>query len=198
MQDIAAARAAASTAALKPAEEQFIEQTPWANPQHPSHVHLSQYQAAAHQPTRTNSPFAVAAAPQHRRHSHQHASGLPVSGSFSGHNPIPQPPNNHLARGGNIKPPVAAFATQSIPRKMRRSPLLGNRQATISPQQHRPAGVIGEQSHNLNNHANTHAETAHSSSLVSPQRPQEATLDSAYEGSLGVKREQPAITNGRF
>lgn len=83
MQDIAAIRAAASAAALNPAEEQFIEQTPWANPKHPSHAHLLQRQAG-HQGNRNSSPFGMVAAQQSRKHSGPAPGGLPVSGTFSG------------------------------------------------------------------------------------------------------------------
>ncbi|KAI9831882.1 MAG: hypothetical protein M1819_004604 [Sarea resinae] len=54
-------RAAFSSAMPKPkpaAEEQFLEQTPWANPQHPAHQqHLSHIQRQMTQQPRTGSPF---------------------------------------------------------------------------------------------------------------------------------------------
>src|ERR1700722_11301478 len=82
--ELAALRAATSTTGFKPAEEQFIEQTPWANPQHPSHAHLLQQQSLGQQPARMSSPFSVAPAAQTRRHSYQHALGTPIAGTFSG------------------------------------------------------------------------------------------------------------------
>jgi hypothetical protein len=79
--DLAALRAATSTSGFKPAEEQFIEQTPWANPQHPSHAHLIQRQTSGHQTPRTNSPFS--ASPLARRLSQQqNGSGVPIAGTF--------------------------------------------------------------------------------------------------------------------
>ncbi|KIM97699.1 hypothetical protein OIDMADRAFT_167767 [Oidiodendron maius Zn] len=77
-QELAALRMAGSTSRFKPAEEQFIEQTPWANPQHPSHAHLLQRQTSAQQAPRTSSPFSQTAQP--RRHSDQLD---PASGTFS-------------------------------------------------------------------------------------------------------------------
>lgn len=77
-QELAALRMAGSSSRFRPAEEQFIEQTPWANPQHPSHAHLLQRQASAQQGPRTNSAFSQAT--QLRRHSDQRG---PASGTFS-------------------------------------------------------------------------------------------------------------------
>ena len=57
LHELAALRTAGATRS-KPAEEKFIEQTPWANPQHPSHAHLLQRQASTQQAPRTTSPFA--------------------------------------------------------------------------------------------------------------------------------------------
>jgi len=198
LQDIAAIRAATSAAALKPAEEQFIEQTPWANPQHPSHVHLLQRQTSAQQAARTGSPFSMAVGAQPRRHSHQQAGGLPISGTFSGINSISQiSSHNFVPGGGGGRPPINAFSAPSLAQKMAPSPL-GSRQPSMSPQQSRQAGVSGEQTRALDSHANMQAgrENAHPPPMVSPPRPQDLAHDFSYE--VRVKREQAAVANGRF
>lgn len=67
-QEFAAAASVPFGRVLGPAGEQFIEQTPWANPNHPSH-HI-QRQQARHDST----PITTAAASSsggNRRHSHQ-------------------------------------------------------------------------------------------------------------------------------
>ena len=94
LQDIVAIRAAST--ALNPAEEQFIEQTPWANPKHPSHAHLLQRQNSAHQAAaRTGSPFSTMGLPQPRKTSNPQGLGLPISGTFSGVNSGPPHPMPH-------------------------------------------------------------------------------------------------------
>ncbi|RAL61669.1 hypothetical protein DID88_002737 [Monilinia fructigena] len=57
LQELATLRTVGSTSRFRPAEEQFIEQTPWANPQHPSHAHLLQRQTSAQHSPRTTSPL---------------------------------------------------------------------------------------------------------------------------------------------
>ena len=198
LQDIAAIRAAASAAALKPAEEQFIEQTPWANPQHPSHMHLLQRQAPAQQGARTGSPFSMAVGAQPRRHSHQQAGGLPVSGTFSGVNTLSQPLNNNFTPGAG-RGQIGSFNNPPLPQKMAPSPL-GSRRPSIILEQNRLSGAVSDQSkphesrHNMEpGHEITHPP------LISPPRPQEAMHEFSYEGGVRVKREQPAtVTNGRF
>ena len=104
LQDIAALRAA-STGALNPAEEQFIEQTPWANPKHPSHAHLLHRQSSGHQVPRTSSPFsAMAAVPQPRKSSNSHAPGLPISGTFSGVNSASHSIHHGFSQGLGRRP----------------------------------------------------------------------------------------------
>ena len=71
--EIAALRAA-STASGYPAEQQFIESTPWANPQHPSHAHLLARQSSGHHTPRTQSPFSAS--------TQQNGNGKPIVGSF--------------------------------------------------------------------------------------------------------------------
>ncbi|KAI1000806.1 hypothetical protein K3495_g7392 [Podosphaera aphanis] len=55
--ELAALHGANSTSSFRPAEEQFIEKTPWANPQHPFHAHLVNKQLPTSQIPRTTSPF---------------------------------------------------------------------------------------------------------------------------------------------
>lgn len=119
-----------SGASLKPAEEQFIEQTPWANPQHPSHAHLLQRQASTQQTPRTISPFSHTQV-QPRRHSAQH--GGPVSGTFSANNSSHlQHSNGVPATSGRISPhnPFTNAHSHTIAP----SPL-GSRQPSLSPHQ---------------------------------------------------------------
>lgn len=198
LQDIAAIRAAASAAALKPAEEQFIEQTPWANPQHPSHMHLLQRQSPAQQGARTGSPFSMAGGAQPRRQPHQQAGGLPVSGTFSGVNTLSQPQANNFAVGAG-RGQIGAFNNPPQPQKMGPSPL-GSRRPSILLEQNRLSGAVNEQTKPHESRQNIEAgpEAPHPP-LISPPRPQEALHEFSYEGGVGVKREQPAtVTNGRF
>lgn len=141
LQELAALRTAGSTSRFKPAEEQFIEQTPWANPQHPSHAHLLQRQTSAQHPPRTTSPFSQAA--QARRHSHQHGSAGPISGTFSSSSSLQH--TNGLPYGtrpsGRVSPhnnPFSATAHTVVP-----SPL-GSRQTSLSPQTSRPQPQLPE------------------------------------------------------
>ncbi|CAG8954902.1 hypothetical protein HYFRA_00008589 [Hymenoscyphus fraxineus] len=105
LQELAALRTAGSTSRFKPAEEQFIEQTPWANPQHPSHAHLLQRQTSAQQVPRTTSPFSSQPQSAPRRHSHQQGAGVPISGTFSSSNSSLLQHSKSLAMsGGRISP----------------------------------------------------------------------------------------------
>ncbi|KFY05548.1 hypothetical protein V492_08458 [Pseudogymnoascus sp. VKM F-4246] len=196
LQDIAAIRAAASAAALKPAEEQFIEQTPWANPQHPSHMHLIQRQSPAQQGARTGSPFSMGVGGQPRRQPHQQGGGLPVSGTFSGINTLSQP--NFAAGAGRGQ--IGTFNNNApLPQKMGPSPL-GSRRPSVLLEQSRPPAAANEPPKPQENRQSIEAgpEISHPP-LISPPRPQEALHDFSYEGGVGVKREQPAaVANGRF
>lgn len=117
-QELAALRMAGSTSRFKPAEEQFIEQTPWANPQHPSHAHLLQRQTSAQQAPRTTSPFTQDL--QTRRHSDQQG---PVSGTFAGPS----------VSGPTFSTQVPSQSTQSS------APFLSdNKQTSLSPVMTRP------------------------------------------------------------
>lgn len=138
LQELAALRTAGSTSRFKPAEEQFIEQTPWANPQHPSHAHLLLRQTSAQQTPRTSSPFSQSQ-PQPRRHSHQLGSGAPISGTFQATSSSLSQHSNGLS-GGRISP-HNPFSNSTHSHTVAPSPL-GSRQPSLSPQQNRqPLGL---------------------------------------------------------
>ena len=132
-------RTAGSTSRFKPAEEQFIEQTPWANPQHPSHAHLLQRQTSAQQAHRTNSPFSQVQA-QPRRHSQQHNGG-PISGTFSSSSSALQHTNG--VPPGRVSP-LNPFTNSTHSHTIAPSPL-GSRQTSLSPQHTRPPPSLPEQ-----------------------------------------------------
>lgn len=122
---------AGSTSRFKPAEEQFIEQTPWANPQHPSHAHLLQRQTSAQQAPRTTSPFSQAT--QSRRHSEQQG---PASGTFS------SPALNGLAFSNQASGRLSPHNPTSNPSHSQTVGLsLDNRQTSLSPLMTRPKAV---------------------------------------------------------
>jgi hypothetical protein len=135
--ELAALRMAGSTSRFKPAEEQFIEQTPWANPQHPSHAHLLQRQTSAQQTPRTASPFSQPTQP--RRHSDQHG---PTSGTFS--SPTLNGPAFSNQASGGVSPhnpvtnPTHAQTVAPLP--------LDNRQTSLSPLMTRPKVEEGPKS----------------------------------------------------
>jgi len=112
-QELAALRSV-GTARYKPAEEQFFEQNPWANAQHPSHAHLIQRQSSAHHHPRVSSPFS---SNQNQRHNG------PISGTFSTNSALSQNVN------GRVSPLNPFTNTHTIVP----SPL-GSRQASESPQ----------------------------------------------------------------
>jgi hypothetical protein len=129
LQEFAAIRKVASTSSFKPAEEQFIEQTPWANPQHPSNAHLMPRQASGHQIPRNASPFS---APGIRRHSSQ-VNGAPVAGTFSSTIPTGATHTAAYMSGGRVSP-INPFASNSSSQKTVPLPI-GSRQTSLSPQQ---------------------------------------------------------------
>lgn len=145
LQELAALRSAGSTSRFKPAEEQFIERTPWANPQHPSHAHLLQRQSSAQQAPRTSSPISQAQmAP--RRHSHQIGSGGPVAGTFTASS-LQQHTNGVNMSGGRVSPHNGnPFSLSANSHTIVPSPL-GSRQPSLSPQQSRqpPVPTTSEQ-----------------------------------------------------
>lgn len=137
LQELAALRTAGSTSRFRPAEEQFIEQTPWANPQHPSHVHLIQRQTSAQHTPRTTSPLSQIQV-QPRRHSHQQ--GGPISGTFSNMSTsVLQHSNGYMMSGGRVSP-HNPFSNTSHLHKIVPSPL-GSRQPSLSPKQTRPPHI---------------------------------------------------------
>ncbi|ESZ92802.1 hypothetical protein SBOR_6818 [Sclerotinia borealis F-4128] len=134
LQELAALRIVGSTSRFRPAEEQFIEQTPWANPQHPSHAHLIQRQTSAQHTPRTTSPLSQVQV-QPRRHSHQQ--GGPISGTFSNiPTSILQHTNGYMMSGGRVSP-HNPFSNASHSHTIVPSPL-GSRQPSLSPKQARP------------------------------------------------------------
>ncbi|KAG9234341.1 Sds3-like-domain-containing protein [Amylocarpus encephaloides] len=137
LQELAALRSAGSTSRFKPAEEQFIERTPWANPQHPSHAHLLQRQASAQQAIpRTMSPFSEAQAKQ-RRHSHQPRASVPTSGTFSNSPSLLQLSNGRTSSHNPLGNSNSSHTVVPSP--------LGSRQPSLSPEQSRPATITPDQ-----------------------------------------------------
>lgn len=195
LQDLAALRAATSTSSFKPAEEQFIEQTPWANPQHPSHVHLIQRQSSAHQAARTSSPFSVPAT-QARRHSHQHNG--PIVGTFTNNVSGSQQSNGSIAPGGRVSP-MNPFANPSLSQKLAPSPL-GSRQPSLSPQQNRlQSGTTEPQPRHDALLESLLGGTTTSMPREDTNRARATAHDFAsFESGVKVKREQNGATAGRF
>ncbi|PQE24679.1 Transcriptional regulatory DEP1 protein [Rutstroemia sp. NJR-2017a WRK4] len=143
LHELAALRTAGSTSRFKPAEEQFIEQTPWANPQHPSHAHLIQRQTSAQHTPRTTSPLSQVQV-QPRRHSHQQGGG-PISGTFSNAPPSTlQHTNGYMMSGGRVSP-HNPFSNSTHSHAIAPSPL-GSRQPSLSPKQTRPPPPIPQSS----------------------------------------------------
>ncbi|KAF4634021.1 hypothetical protein G7Y89_g4092 [Cudoniella acicularis] len=177
LQELAALRSAGSTSRFKPAEEQFIEQTPWANPQHPSN--LLQRQASAQQTPRTTSPFSVQA---QRRHSHQHGTGVPISGTFSNSSPSLLQHSKSLTMSGGQISPHNPFGSSTHSHTIAPSPL-GSRQTSLSPQMSRPP-------------IPDHAQDVPKSNGIqhSPPGISEIPRDFPHE----IRREQMAAIMGRF
>ena len=176
-----------SSSRFKPAEEQFIEQTPWANPQHPAHAHLIQRQTSAQNVQRTTSPFSQVQA-QPRRHS-QHASGGPISGTFSNSSSSLQQHTNGLTMSGGRISPHNPFTNNNHSHTIAPSPL-GSRQASLSPQQSRPpvSAQQTDQLQEVKTNGNQQSPSATISGLHAIPRdyPQE------------VRREQGSALVGRF
>ncbi|KAH6723349.1 Sds3-like-domain-containing protein [Leptodontidium sp. MPI-SDFR-AT-0119] len=142
LQELAALRNVSSSSRFKPAEEQFMKETPWANPYHPSHANLLQRQTSAQQTPRTASPFSQVQG-QPRRNSHQHGPALPISGTFS-NSPSLLHHSNGLS-GGRISP-HNPFANSTHTHTIAPSPL-GSRQTSLSPQQNRHPPALPDQQH---------------------------------------------------
>ena len=184
LQELAALRSAGSTSRLKPAEEQFIEQTPWLNPQHPSNAHhMLQRQTSAQQAPRTTSPFSQVQV-QPRRHSSQHGSGGPISGTFSNSASLLHHTSNGITMtGGRVSPHNQnPFGNSTHSHAIAPSPL-GSRQTSISPQQNRVPPSLPDQLPKSNGNQ-------HSPPIVMADAPR----DFAHE----VRREQPAAMMNRF
>ncbi|KAI0484897.1 Sds3-like-domain-containing protein [Xylariaceae sp. FL0804] len=94
--------------ALGPAGEQFLEQTPWANPNHPSNAHLLQRQQSSHH----DSPIPPASsgpASGSRRHT-QHPNPFTISSGTQPHNGNAKPPKS-TARHLSTSPEVTQAAS---------------------------------------------------------------------------------------
>jgi hypothetical protein len=188
LQELAALRNVSSTSRFRPAEEQFIEQNPWANPQHPANAHLIHRQSSAQNVQRTTSPFShVQNRP--RRHS-QHGSGGPISGTFSNSSSLLQHTNGPSMSGGRISP-HNLFANINHSHTNAPSPL-GSRQASLSPQLSRPSQVLSVGQHGQ---PNTH-ETKSSGSQLSPS----ATITGLHTLPRDCQQEvrQASVLMGRF
>ncbi|KAH8674744.1 Sds3-like-domain-containing protein [Tricladium varicosporioides] len=181
LQELAALRSAGSTSRFKPAEEQFIEQTPWANPQHPSHAHLLQRQTSAQQTPRTTSPFSVQA--QQRRHSHQQVTTVPISGTFSNSPSSMLQHSKNITMSGGRTSPHNPFGTSTHSHTIAPSPL-GSRQTSLSPQMSRPPMPTSD-----------HIHITDSSKSNGVQR---SPPDIHREFPQEIRREQAAAIMGRF
>jgi hypothetical protein len=165
---------AGSTSRFKPAEEQFIEQNPWANPQHPSHAHLLQRQTSAQQAPRTTSPFSQVTQP--RRHSDQQG---PASGTFS--SPAVTCPPFGTQASGQLSP---RNLVSNPPRPQSSAPLpLDNRQTSLSPVMTRPKAEEGSKVNG----------TQHSSTL-----PGAGFMDKPREFSQEIRRDQVPTNTTHF
>ncbi|TVY48134.1 Transcriptional regulatory protein [Lachnellula occidentalis] len=186
IQELAALRTVGSTSRFKPAEEQFIEQTPWANPQHPSHAHLLQRQTSAQQTPRTTSPFSQMQA--QRRHSHQQGSGAPISGTFSSTSSSLLQQSKGLSMSGGRISPHNPFGNSNHSHTIAPSPL-GSRQPSLSPQQSRPPPASDQ-----NNISNSDGLKTNGTQ----QSPPGANLDVPRDFPQEARREQAALVMGRF
>jgi hypothetical protein len=173
-----------SSSRFRPAEEQFIEQTPWANPQHPSHAHLLQRQTSAQQIPRTTSPFSQVQVQPARRHS-QHS--VPVSGTFSSSNSFHHS-NGVSIPGGRISP-HNPFGNSTHSHTIAPSPL-GSRQPSLSPQQNNLPPSIPELQHIPNVQDIPKSNGTQPSPL--------GLSEAAHDFSLDTRREQAAAMMSRF
>lgn len=172
MQELAALRGAGSASRFKPAEEQFIEQTPWANPQHPSHAHLIQRQSSAQQIPQS-SPFSQVQVQPARRNT-------PISGTFTNTSSFH---NSNGVPGGRVSP-HNPFVNSNLSHAIAPSPL-GSRQTSLSPRQNRHPAIPEQHiSHDITKSNGTH----HPPPLVEPGR--DLTND--------IRREQTTAMMTRF
>lgn len=186
LHDLAAIRAASSTSRFRPAEEQFIEQTPWANPQHPAHVHLLQRQPSAQ--SRKTSPFSSVQA----RKPHQNG---PISGTFAS-----SASHTSISNGAGRVSPLNPFSNPPhVHNKMVPSPLV-SRQNSPAVQQSRPLPAGLELIETGRNPANTAA------TVVAERVPRNASLSTAEphylydhrDADLPINREQAPAILGRI
>lgn len=189
LQEVAALRAAASASSFKPAEEQFIEKTPWANPQHPSHAHLIQRQSSSHT-ARTSSPFALGGVAQARKHSHQHASSGPVSGTFSSATPVAQT-NGTFMPVGRVSP-MNPFTNSTTSQKVSQATF--SHRNSVSPQETRDGPNLTD---HLQREGNLSSRSVDIDSVPLPGA-QGAPYGFSHDGGVTVKREQPVATNGQY
>jgi hypothetical protein len=85
--------------ALGPAAEQFLEQTPWANPNHPVHRMGQQSHQLPHDPVGVGSAL-YAGPPGGRRHSHQ-PGGWVAAGGFMNGEAVGSGMHKSLSGGGH-------------------------------------------------------------------------------------------------
>jgi len=98
--------------ALGPAGAEFLEQTPWANPHHPSNAHLLQRQHTHHHhdPQHVLSTLSGASAPPPRRPPHQASNPFAISSDsqpFNGHAKT----SKNAARQATTSPEVTRAAS---------------------------------------------------------------------------------------
>ncbi|CZS89358.1 related to DEP1 protein, regulator of phospholipid metabolism [Rhynchosporium agropyri] len=186
LQELAALRHASSSSRFRPAEEQFMKETPWANPQHPSHAHMIQRQPSNQQVPRTASPFSQVQV-QPRRNSHQHGSGLPISGTFSNSSSLLHHSNG--VSGGRISP-HNPFVNSNHSHTIAPSPL-GSRQPSLSPQQNRHPPALRDQQNGQN-----HAPDPSKNNVN--QQPSVGLSEAPSDFPHEARREQVAAMASRF
>ncbi|KAI0398596.1 hypothetical protein F5Y17DRAFT_9806 [Xylariaceae sp. FL0594] len=132
--------------ALGPAGAEFLEQTPWANPHHPSHAHLLHRQHAPHhhEPQHVVGALSGAPAPP-RRLTHQTSNPFAISSDsqpFNGHART----SKNAARQATISPEVTRAATL-----LEHTRTLGARTVASNP---------SESAHSINHHVATTVATS--------------------------------------
>ncbi|KAI8630418.1 hypothetical protein F5Y19DRAFT_46154 [Xylariaceae sp. FL1651] len=107
--------------ALGPAGERFLEQTPWANPNHPSNAHLLQRQHSTHNDSHLPSALSGASA-EPRRSSHQpnpfaiSSDSQPFNGHAKPSKGIPRQPTTSpgVTRAANLLEQTRARSTKAL------------------------------------------------------------------------------------
>jgi len=138
-----------------------------------------------------SSPFSVAPPAQARRHSHQHALGTPIAGTFSGTTQSQM--NGTYLPAGRISP-VNPFNTASMMQKVAPSPL-GSRQTSLSPQQSKHPVSLLQRQESLQDYA-----VGGSSNQIPANSPETPGVlpDFSNETSAPVDRDHSVAVNGRF